>query len=210
MDEIPLKRVGISTGVQAGAVLGLYVGFSVAVVSALTRPDDLFRHLKLFCLFPIVFAFTLGPVLGFRKIPDIPYVNPLHEARVLLEEYNEGQGNWRSVSHVQSDGRMLRIDLNNLLNIRGVVKTSLKLSNKHPIRFIVGRGSKSSRNPDLRNHVLGYIEKDIPSTRIKRTTSSIEVMPPTVHSQVEKSNKIEKIVLFSLPIVIFLAWLELQ
>jgi len=210
VEDPPLRRVGFSTGIQAGVVLGLYVGFSVAVVSALTQPDDLLRHLQLFCFFPILFALVLGPILGFRKVPDVEYENPIQKARELLEEYNEGQGNWRVMSHVHSDGRTLRIDLNNLSNIRGVVKTSLQLTSKVPVRFIVGRGTRTSRNPDLRSHVLGYIEKEIPMSRVKRTTSSIEVLPPTVMSQVEKSNTIEKIVLYSLPIVIFLAWLELQ
>lgn len=205
-----MRRVGFSTGIQAGVVLGLYVGFSVAVVSALTKPEDLLRHLQLLCFFPILFAIVLGPLLGMRQVPDIEYVNPIQKARKLLEEYNEGQGNWRAISHVHSDGRTLRIDLNNLSNIRGVVKTSLQLTNQTPVRFIVGRGTKSSRHPDLRNHVMSYIEKEIPMNRVKRTTSSIEVLPPTVLSDKNRSNTIEKFVLYSLPVVIFLAWLELQ
>lgn len=205
-----MKRVGLGTGVQAAGVMGLYVGFSITIVSALTRPDELLRHLQIFCFFPITFAIILGPLLARRRVPNVTFVNPIEEARALLESYNEGQGKWRAISHIKSDGRTLRIDLNNLSNIRGVVKTALTLSSQHPIRFIVGRGSKGSRNPKLRAHVLEYIEKEIPSTRMKRSTSSIEVYPPTMEQQQQKSNQVERFVLYSLPIVLLLAWLELR
>lgn len=37
------EPVGLSTGLQAGAFLGLYLGFSLAVISVLTDPTKLQR-----------------------------------------------------------------------------------------------------------------------------------------------------------------------
>ncbi len=43
MAESSTEPVGLWLGLQAGAFLGLYFGFSLALVSALTSPDELMR-----------------------------------------------------------------------------------------------------------------------------------------------------------------------
>ena len=41
------EPVGIVTGLQAGAFMGLYLGFSLAVISVLTDPSELKRLVSL-------------------------------------------------------------------------------------------------------------------------------------------------------------------
>ena len=60
-------RIGLVTGLQAGGFIGLFLGFSLAVVSALTEPDALGRLVRLMCLTPVICALLLGPFLGFRR-----------------------------------------------------------------------------------------------------------------------------------------------
>ena len=92
-EELP-PRIGLITGLQAGAFIGLFLGFSLAVVSALTDPDELVRLLELMCLTPIICALLLGPFLGWRRSPLYSKEDPLDEARACLERFNEGQGKW--------------------------------------------------------------------------------------------------------------------
>ena len=54
-EELP-PRIGLITGFQAGAFIGLFLGFSLAVVSALTDPDALVRLVQLMCLTPFICA----------------------------------------------------------------------------------------------------------------------------------------------------------
>ena len=63
------EPVGLSTGLQAGAFLGLYLGFSLAVISVLTDPTKLQRLAGLMCTPPLFGAILLGPFLARRRKP---------------------------------------------------------------------------------------------------------------------------------------------
>ena len=158
-DERP--RIGLKTGLQAGAFIGLFLGFSLAVVSALTQPEALVQLVQLMCITPIACAIFLGPFLGWRRAPQVSNEDPIDTLRELLKPFNEGQGKWRVLSHVRSDGRTVRIDLHNSTQPLTIVAATLDLTEQHPIRYIVGRGESRSREPKLRQSVLAYIEQHL-------------------------------------------------
>ena len=96
------EPVGLVTGLQAGAFLGLYLGFSLAVISVLTDPTQLKRLGGLMCTPPLLGAVVLGPFLARRRKPIDLGKRPLSHARETLASFNEGQGRWRVLSHVKS------------------------------------------------------------------------------------------------------------
>ena len=208
-EELP-PRIGLITGLQAGAFIGLFLGFSLAVVSALTDPDALMRLLELMCLTPIICAVLLGPFLGWRRSLLYSKEDPLEEARACLERFNEGQGNWRVLSHVRDDGRALRVDLHNSTQPIAIVQATLPMTERHTIRYIVGRGEQRSRSHELRSQVLGYVEQHVRLNRRRRTSSSVEVLPPSVIEHMESTNVMHRRLFYLLPIILIFAWLEMR
>jgi len=204
------EPVGLGTGLQAGAFMGLYLGFSLAVVSVLTDPSKLQRLATLMCVPPMLGAILLGPFLARRRRPIFLGTQPLLVARELLHSFNEGQGKWRVLSHVKSDGMSIRIDMHNLTNINGVVDAALELADHHSVRFIVGQGAHNSRQPELRSKVLDRIEQKVSITRRKRSAKSIEVSPEPTVKYVDQQKKINRAILILLPIFSFFAWLEMR
>ena len=132
------------------------------------------------------------------------------EAREKLSEFNEGQGKWRVLSHVSSDGVNLRIDMHNLDNIEGVVDAALEIAERTTVKFIVGRGNVKSSSPELRNRVLTRVEDRVGVLRRTRKAKSIEVNPIKSSEYNEYQNKLNRVLLILLPIVSFLAWLEMR
>ena len=210
MPEEVHPRIGLRTGVQAGAFIGLFLGFSLAVVSALTQPDALLRLVQLMCITPLACAVVLGPFLGLRRAPILTTEDPLNEVRDALNPYNEGQGKWRTLSHVRSDGRTVRIDLHNSTQPLGIVATSLTFTDRFPVRYIVGRGEARSREPLLRQQVLGYIEQHVDLNRRRRTSASVEVMPASIIQHMEATHQMHRRLFYLLPIILFFAWLEMR
>tara|TARA_B100000767_G_scaffold271158_1_gene296221 strand:- start:1168 stop:1800 length:633 start_codon:yes stop_codon:yes gene_type:complete len=204
------EPVGLITGLQAGAFLGLYLGFSLAVVSILTDPDALERLVALMCTPPMLGAILLGPFLARRKRPVFLGRQPLVHARELLHRFNEGQGKWRVLSHVKSDGMSIRIDMHNLTNTTGVVQAGLILAEQYSVKFIVGQGMTNSRQPELRDKVLSQIEQKVSLARRSRSAKSIEVSPEPTVKYVDQQKKINSAILILLPIVSFFAWLEMS
>jgi hypothetical protein len=204
------EPVGLGTGLQAGAFMGLYLGFSLSVVSVLTDPSQLQRLVTLMCIPPMLGAIILGPFLGRRRRPVFLGSKPLQVARELLNPYNEGRGHWRVLSHVKSDGMSIRIDMHNLTNIVGVVDAALELADHHTVRFIVGQGVANSRQPELRAKVLNRIEEKVNISRRKRSAKSIEVSPEPTVKYVDQQRKINRAILILLPIFSFFAWLEMR
>lgn len=204
------EPVGIGTGLQAGAFLGLYLGFSLAVISILTDPGELKRLVSLMCIPPLMGSVFLGPFLARRKRPVFLGKQPLVHARELLHRFNEGQGNWRVLSHIKSDGMSIRIDMHNLTNISGVVEAALILADQYSVKFIVGQGVENSRQPELRNKVLSHIERKVSLARRSRSAKSIEVSPEPTVKYVDQQRKINRAILILLPIVSFFAWLEMK
>jgi hypothetical protein len=204
------EPVGLGTGLQAGAFMGLYLGFSLAVISVLTDPGELKRLISLMCIPPMFGAVLLGPFLARRRRPVFLGKQPLVQAREILHRFNEGRGNWRVLSHVKSDGMAIRIDMHNLSNVTGVVDAGLVLAEQYSVKFIVGQGVSNSRQPELRNKVLSRIEDKVSITRRKRTAKSIEVSPEPTVKYVDQQKKINRAILILLPIVSFFAWLEMK
>ncbi|MBT4069616.1 MAG: hypothetical protein HOL72_05210 [Euryarchaeota archaeon] len=210
MGELEGEPVGLATGMEAGGFLGLYLGFSLAVVSVLTDPSELRRLVTLLCLPPIIMSIILGPFLAKRRRPVVMADEPLKIAREALQIHNEGQGKWRSLSHIVSDGRTIRIDMHNLTNVENVVKDALILAEKYPVRFIVGRGKSSSSQQNLRNRVLTYVENNVNITRRNRSAKSIEVIPQPSAEHLNYQRRTNKLLIILLPIISFFAWLEMR
>jgi len=204
------EPVGLATGLQAGAFLGLYLGFSLAVISVLTDPSQLQRLAGLMCTPPLIGAVALGPFLARRKKPVDLGKQPLAHARETLEPLNEGQGRWRVLSHVKSDGMSIRIDMHDLTNLEGVVNAALPLADLCSVKFVVGRGVPSSRQPQLRQNVLSLVEDRVTLTRRRRTAKSIEISPVPTVKYVDQQRKINRALLVLLPIFSFFAWLEMR
>ena len=210
MGELEGEPVGLATGMEAGGFLGLYLGFSLAVVSVLTDPSELRRLVTLLCLPPILMSIILGPFLAKRRRPVVMADEPLKIAREALQIHNEGQGKWRSLSHIVSDGRTIRIDMHNLTNVENVVRDALVLAEKYPVRFIVGRGKSSSSQQNLRNRVLTYVENNVNITRRNRSAKSIEVIPQPSAEHMNYQRRTNKLLIILLPIISFFAWLEMR
>jgi len=210
MAEVERPRIGLRTGLQAGAFIGLFLGFSLAVVSALTQPDELLLLVQLMCITPVGSAIFLGPFLAWRRAPVISKEDPIEDVRNLLQSYNEGQGKWRVLSHVRSDGRTVRIDLHNSTQPLAIVAATLDMAERFPIRYIVGRGEQRSREPLLRGQILAYIEQHVILNRRRRTSSSIEVVPSSIIEHMEATHRMHRRLFYLLPIILFFAWLEMR
>ena len=204
------EPVGIGTGLQAGAFMGLYLGFSLAVISVLTDPSELKRLVSLMCIPPMIGSVLLGPFLARRRRPVFLGQQPLAHAREKLHQFNEGQGKWRVLSHIKSDGMSIRIDMHNLTNVIGVVDAALALSDQYSVKFIVGQGMTNSRQPELRNKVLSRVEEKVGISRRSRSAKSIEVSPEPTVKYVDQQKKINRAILILLPIFSFFAWLEMR
>ena len=114
------------------------------------------------------------------------------------------------LSHVRSDGRTVRIDLHNSTQPLTIVAATLELAEHHPIRYIVGRGEARSRDPQLRGTVLAYIEEHVMLNRRRRTSSSVEVLPPSVIEHMEATHRMHRRLFYILPIILFFAWLDMR
>lgn len=208
-DALP-PRLGLRTGMQAGMFIGLFLGFSLAVVSALTRPDELIQLVQFICITPLAAAVLLGPFLGLRRAPPPQSEDPLEEVRQALTPFNEGQGKWRALSHVRSDGRTVRLDLHQSSQPLAIVAATLPMTQRFPIRYIVGRGEARSRDPGLRTTVLNHIEQHVELHRRRRTASTVEVLPSSILEHMEATHRMQRRLFYLLPIVLFFAWLELR
>ena len=67
MTEQATERVGLWLGLQAGGFLGLYFGFSLALVSALTRPDEILTTRILHGLTPIHWKYSSRTFFGKKS-----------------------------------------------------------------------------------------------------------------------------------------------
>ena len=210
MTEQKGEPVGLRMGLQAGALIGLYLGFSLATISVLTAAEEIKRTIYLICLPPFIVSILLGPFLAKRRRPVRLSKKPLEEARELLTRFNEGQGSWRVLSHISSDGMNIRIDLHNLKNIEGVVEAALELADTTTVKFIVGKGNAKSTSPELRDRVLSVVESKVNILRRTRKVKSIEVSPEKTREYNEYQSKLNKVLFTLLPIVSFLAWLEMK
>lgn len=210
MTEQKGDPVGLRMGLQAGALIGLYLGFSLATISVLTDAEEVKRTVYLICLPPFIVSILLGPFLAKRRRPVKLSKKPLEEARELLAPFSEGQGSWRALSHISSDGMNIRIDMHNLKNVEGVTEAALKLADTTTVKFIVGKGNSKSSSPELRDKVLSVVESKVNILRRTRKVKSIEVSPEKTREYNQYQNRLNKILFALLPIVSFFAWLEMK
>ncbi|MAY04034.1 MAG: hypothetical protein CMB25_00330 [Euryarchaeota archaeon] len=210
MAESSTEPVGLWLGLQAGAFLGLYFGFSLALVSALTSPEELMRIVYLITVFPMIGGILLGPFLAKRERPvesDIPPIQRMMEA---LDGMDEGQGKWRILSHVRSDGRTVRVDLHDSSRVEEILQATTPLTNEFPVRYMVGRGVGASRQPELRAKVLSILDAQFPKTRQSRYTSAIEIAPELPERLRNQRKRVNLLLAIFLPIATFLGWLEMR
>ena len=210
MAESSTEPVGLWLGLQAGAFLGLYFGFSLALVSALTSPEELMRIVYLITVFPLIGGILLGPFLAKRERPvesDIPPIQRMMEA---LDGMDEGQGKWRILSHVRSDGRTVRVDLHDSSRVEEILRATTPLTNEFPVRYMVGRGVGASRQPELRAKVLSILDAQFPKTRQSRYTSAIEIAPELPERLRNQRKRVNLLLAIFLPIATFLGWLEMR
>lgn len=205
-----MKRIGFVTGVQAGFFVGVFLGFSLAVVSSLTQPDELKMTAQFLCITPFITAVLLGPFLALRTVPVELTLDPLPGLHRCLEPYNEGVGRWRVLSHVRSDGRTVRVDLHDARDPLSIAKAALKQCHHHPVRLVVGRGQQNSRQPELRAAVMAHIEAHVPMHRRRGLTSSIEVMPPSYIEHLKATQHMHRRLFMMVPVAMALVWWELR
>ena len=210
MAEGSTEPVGLWLGIQAGAFLGLYFGFSLALVSALTSPEELLRIVYLITFFPMVGGILLGPFLARRERPVVSGTPPIQRTMEALEGMDEGQGKWRVLSHVRSDGRTVRIDLHDSSRVQEILNATTPLAEEFPVRYMVGRGVSGSREPDLRANVLSILDNQFPKTRQSRYTSAIEISPELPERLRDQRRRINMLLAVFLPIATFLGWLEMR
>ena len=210
MAEGSTEPVGLWLGIQAGAFLGLYFGFSLALVSALTSPEELLRIVYLITFFPMVGGILLGPFLARRERPVISSTPPIQRTMEALEGMDEGQGKWRVLSHVRSDGRTVRIDLHDSSQVHEILNATTPLAEEFPVRYMVGRGVSGSREPDLRGNVLSILDNQFPKTRQSRYTSAIEISPELPERLRNQRKRINMLLAVFRPIATFLGWLEMR
>jgi hypothetical protein len=100
--------------------------------------------------------------------------------------------------------------MHNLKNVEGVVEAALRLADSTTVKFVVGRGTSKSVSPELRDRVLSVVETKVNILRRTRKVKSIEVSPEKTREYNEYQNRLNKILFALLPIVSFLAWLEMK
>ena len=126
------------------------------------------------------------------------------------EGMDEGQGKWRILSHVRSDGRTVRIDLHDSSRVEQILDITTPLADEFPVRYMVGRGVGGSRQPELRAKVLSILDQQFPKTRQSRYTSAIEISPELPERLRNQRKKINMLLAIFLPIATFLGWLEMK
>ena len=210
MAEASTEPVGLWLGLQAGAFLGLYFGFSLALVSALTNPEELLRIVYLITFFPLVGGILLGPFLAKRERPVASSTPPIQRTLEALDGMDEGRGKWRALSHVRSDGRTVRIDLHDSSRVEEILRLTTPLTDEFPIRYMVGRGVGGSRQPELRANVLSILDQAFPKTRQSRYTSAIEIAPELPEKLRNQRKRVNMLLAIFLPIASFLGWLEMR
>ena len=168
------------------------------------------RIVYLITFFPMVGGILLGPFLSRRERPVASSTPPIQRTLHALDGMDEGQGKWRALSHVRSDGRTVRIDLHDSSKVEEILNRTTPLTNEFPIRYMVGRGATASRQPALRGTVLSILDREFPKTRQSRYTSAIEISPELPERLRNQRKRVNICLAVFLPIATFLGWLEMR
>ena len=168
------------------------------------------RIVYLITIFPLIGGILLGPLLARRERPVESGIPPIQRTMEALEGMDEGQGKWRALSHVRSDGRTVRIDLHDSSRVEEIMERTTPLTDEFPVRYMVGRGVGGSRQPELRAKVLSILDKKFPKTRQSRYTSAIEIAPELPERLRNQRKRVNILLAIFLPIATFLGWLEMR
>lgn len=171
------EKVGFRRALSAAVVLGLYSGFMLGVAIAMSMGND---GLKLAALLwggvIVLCALVLTPILARGRKRGVPetdqYVKSLRNG---LDEFNEGVGGWRTLSHVRGEGMGASISLSNASNPLIIIEKALLISNRCKLIF---RFPKD--DPSLRERTLPILEEKVGISRIQRRTKSLTVVPEVI------------------------------
>jgi len=189
------EKVGFRRALSASIVLGLYSGFMLAVAIAMSVREGGFQlAVFLWGVTIVVSALFLTPVLASgrkRGLPDTDQdVNQLRQA---LDEFNEGVGGWRPLSHVRGEGMGVSISLSNASNPLTIIEKSLQVSEKCKIAFRFPKHDKS-----LRDRTLLILEEKVGVSRIQRRTKSLTVVPERI---LDRSTIITRVMMLCPPLM---------
>lgn len=168
------EKVGFNRALSAAIVLGLYSGFMLAVAIAMSVKVDGIRLAGFLWGVTIVLcALFLTPVLAAGRKRGRPENDEdVSKVRSALDEFNEGVGGWRTLSHIRGEGMGVSISLSNAVNPLLIIEKALHVSEKCKLVFRFPKNDLS-----LRDRTLPILEEKVGISRIQRRTKSLTVIP---------------------------------
>ena len=168
------EKVGFNRALSASIVLGLYAGFMLAVAIAMSVNKDGIRLAAfLWGLTIILSSLFLTPVLAAGRKRGRPENDEdVTKVRMALEEFNEGVGGWRTLSHVRGEGMGVSISLSNASNPLIIIEKALQVTDKCKLTFRFPKNDNS-----LRDRTLLILEEKVGTSRIQRRTKSLTIVP---------------------------------
>jgi len=169
--------VGFNRALSASIVLGLYSGFMLAVAIAMSvRVDGIRLAAFLWGLTIVLCALFLTPILAAGRKRGRPENDAdVTNVRLALEEFNEGIGGWRALSHIRGEGMGVSISLSNSSNPLLIIEKALQVAEKCKLVFRFPKNDTS-----LRDRTLPILEEKVGTSRIQRRTKSLTVVPKVV------------------------------
>ena len=189
------EKVGFRRALSASIVLGLYSGFMLAVAIAMSVRQDGFQlAVFLWGVTIVVSALFLTPVLASGRKRGLPDTDQdVTQLRLALEEFNEGIGGWRTLSHVRGEGMGVSVSLSNAANPLTIIEKSLQVAEKCKIVFRFPKNDQS-----LRDRTLPILEEKVGISRIQRRTKSLTVMPERI---LDRSTIVTRVMMLCPPLM---------
>lgn len=190
------EKVGFRRAFSASVVLGLYTGFMLAVAIAMSLGNDGLKLAAfLWGLTIVICALFLTPLLAMGRKRGIPNTDQdVKKLREILDEFNEGVGGWRTLSHIRGEGMGVSISLSNASNPLTIIEKALQITEKCKLVF---RFSKS--DPSLRDRTLMILEEKVSPSRIQRRTKSLTIVP---ESKIDRSTIITRVMMLCPPLMV--------
>ena len=189
------EKVGFRRALSASIVLGVYSGFMLAVAIAMSVNEDGFQlAVFLWGVTIVVSALFLTPVLANSRKRGLPDTDQdVNQLRLALEEFNEGMGGWRTLSHVRGEGMGVSVSLSNASNPLTIIEKSLQVAENCKIAFRFPKHDTS-----LRDRTLPILEEKVGISRIQRRTKSLTVMPERI---LDRSTIITRVMMLCPPLM---------
>jgi hypothetical protein len=127
-----------------------------------------------------------------RGIPNTD--QDVTKLREILDEFNEGVGGWRTLSHIRGEGMGVSISLSNASNPLTIIEKALQITEKCKLVF---RFSKS--DPSLRDRTLMILEEKVSPSRIQRRTKSLTIVP---EAKIDRSTIITRVMMLCPPLMV--------